>query len=125
MQIGLLGLGKMGRRIADKLLSEGHEVVVWNRSKEVLEEFKIDKATYIVQQKLQIVHAFEQLRDVLLKPRVFWSMLPAGEATQNVMSQLTDIAEGGDIVIDGGNAHFSDTEKLFTDFSAKGIKFLG
>jgi 6-phosphogluconate dehydrogenase len=125
MQVGILGLGKMGKALAEKLMSEGHEVVVWNRSKEALDQYRIERSDYIVKQKLKIIHSFEELRDALWKPRVFWSMLPAGEPTNAIMADIANISEAGDIVVDGGNAHFSDTEKHFADFSAKGVKFLG
>jgi len=125
MQIGILGLGKMGSRLMEKLLREGHDVVVWNRSRDVLDQLKIDKGEYIVKGKLKISYSIESLRDMLLKPRVFWLMVPAGEATENVVNEIVNIAEPGDIVIDGGNAHFKDTQRRFDAFIPKGIKFLG
>jgi 6-phosphogluconate dehydrogenase len=125
MQIGILGLGKMGSRLMEKFLREGHEVVAWNRSKNVLDQLKIDKGDYVVKQKLKIVYGIEGLRDALLKPRVFWLMLPAGEATENIINEIVDIAEPGDIIIDGGNAHFKDTQRHFDTLTTKGIKFLG
>lgn len=125
MQIGILGLGKMGSRLMEKLLKEGHEVVAWNRSRDVLDQLKIDKGEYIVKQKLQISYGIEGLRDSLFKPRVFWLMLPAGEATESVLAEVVNIAEGGDVIIDGGNAHFKDTQRRFDTLTPKGIKFLG
>jgi 6-phosphogluconate dehydrogenase len=126
MQIGLLGLGKMGRNIAEKLMKDGHEVVVWNRSHEVLDQLRTEKSQYIISGKLVITRSFEELRSELNKPRIIWSMLPAGEPTSAVMTQLIDeVLESGDIVIDGGNAHFSDTEKRAQEFAQKGVKFLG
>jgi 6-phosphogluconate dehydrogenase len=125
MQIALLGYGKMGKRLAEKLMNEGHEVVVWNRSKEPLEALRVEKAEFIINGKLKIAHSIEELRDIVRKPRVIWSMLPAGEPTQTIMTEIAAIVEAGDVVIDGGNSHFKDTEKLFADFSAKNVKFLG
>lgn len=125
MQIGILGLGKMGSRLAEKLLREGHEVVAWNRSRDVLDQLKIDKGEHVVKQKLKISYSIERLRESLLKPRVFWLMLPAGEATDSILEEVLNIAEVGDIVIDGGNAHFKDTQRRFDMLTPKGIKFLG
>ncbi len=125
MQIGILGLGKMGSRLMEKFLREGHEVVVWNRSREVLDQLKIEKGDYIVKRKLQISYSIQGLRDLLLKPRVFWLMVPAGEATEDVIDEVVNIAELGDIIIDGGNAHFKDTQRHFDTLTPKGIKFLG
>ncbi len=109
----------------EKFLREGHEVVVWNRSREVLDQLKIEKGDYIVKRKLQISYSIQGLRDLLLKPRVFWLMVPAGEATEDVIDEVVNIAELGDIIIDGGNAHFKDTQRHFDTLTPKGIKFLG
>jgi 6-phosphogluconate dehydrogenase len=126
MQIAILGMGKMGRNIAEKLMIEGHEVVIWNRSREILDKLRVEKASYIVGQKLQIVHMLEELRNTLAKPRVIWLMLPAGEVTQDVLDQLQNgVVDLGDIVIDGGNAFYEDTQKRFKAFEARKIKYLG
>jgi 6-phosphogluconate dehydrogenase len=126
MQIAILGMGKMGRNIAEKLMVEGHEVVIWNRSREILDKLRVEKASYIVGQKLQIVHMLEELRNVLAKPRVVWLMLPAGEVTEDVLEQLQNgVVDSGDIVIDGGNAFYEDTQKRFKAFEARKIKYLG
>lgn len=125
MQIGLLGLGKMGKLIAEKLMSDGHEVAVWNRTKEVLDQYKLEKPEFIVKQKLQIIHSIAELRETVMKPRIIWLMLPAGEATENALKEVAEIVEPGDIVIDGGNANFKDTERRFTDFKNKNVRYLG
>lgn len=125
MQVGLLGLGKMGKIIGDKLMSDGHTVAVWNRTRQTLEDYRVEKAEFVVNQKLQIVHSIEEFQNTLNKPRVFWSMLPAGEATDQALQDIMQIAEAGDVVIDGGNSHFKKTEQWSQQFAAKGIKFLG
>lgn len=126
MKIGFIGLGKMGSRMASKLLREGHDLVVWNRSKEAMEEFKIRNAKVkIANQKLKIAGTIEELIKSLDKARVVWIMVTAGEATQSVLDELPKFLEKGDIIIDGGNSHFKDTERRFKDFKSKGIKFLG
>jgi 6-phosphogluconate dehydrogenase len=125
MQIAVLGLGKMGGRIAEKLLQEGHEVVAWNRSREVLDKFKVGKEDYVDRGKLRIADEIQGLREMLSKPRVFWLMLPAGEATEGMLSQVANIVEPGDIVVDGGNANFKDTQRHYEELSERGLKFLG
>jgi len=116
----------MGRNIAEKLMSEGHQVVVWNRSREVLERMRVENASFIVQEKLRIVHMLDELRDTLEKPRLVWLMLPAGDATDEVLSQLQEgVVDHGDIVIDGGNSFYEDTQKRFEAFEKKEIKYLG
>jgi 6-phosphogluconate dehydrogenase len=126
MKLAVLGLGKMGRNIASKLMQDGQQVVAWNRSKETLEEYRNANSEFIVAQKLEIAHSTESLRDMLQKPRIIWSMLPSGEATENTLHEILDtIVEQGDIVIDGGNSNYKDTERLSKEFEAKGVKFLG
>jgi 6-phosphogluconate dehydrogenase len=128
MIIGILGLGKMGSRIAQKLHEEKHEVFVWNRTKAPAEElelkiknlkFKIDEGTFT------IADTIEDLMKKLKSPRALWLMLPAGEPTQNTLDELSKYLIKGDIVVDGGNAHFKDTEKRFQKFKKRGIDFLG
>lgn len=126
MKVAILGLGKMGKNIALKLMQDGQQVVVWNRSKDVLEEFRNTNSEFIVSQKLEIAYSLEHLRESLQKPRVIWSMLPAGDTTENVLNTLVEsVAEHGDVIIDGGNAYFRDTERRSQQIEARGIKFLG
>lgn len=119
MKIGFIGLGKMGSRMVSKLLQDKHDVVVWNRSSAPVEDlrFKI--------QDLRSSKTIKELVDSLSKPRIVWLMLPAGEATQNILDEISKYVQPGDIVIDGGNAHFKDTEKRYQEFKKNGIKFLG
>jgi 6-phosphogluconate dehydrogenase len=126
MQIAILGMGKMGKNIALKLVKEGHSVVVWNRSREALENIRIENAEAVVTQKLRIVHSIEELHDALVKPRIVWLMVPSGAVTDNVLSDLTDsVVDSGDIVIDGGNSFYKDTEERFQLFTGQGMKYLG
>jgi 6-phosphogluconate dehydrogenase len=127
MQVGILGLGKMGRNLAVKLMQEGHKVVVWNRSRDVLDQMRQEQTAYIVSGQLSLAHTIDELRDSLQKPRIIWAMLPAGDATENAMTQLLDaqVVEQGDVVIDGGNAFYKDTERRSQLFEQKQIKYLG
>ncbi|MGH7246002.1 MAG: phosphogluconate dehydrogenase (NAD(+)-dependent, decarboxylating) [Candidatus Levyibacteriota bacterium] len=119
MKLAILGLGKMGSRIAEKLLRDGHDVVIWNRSEEPVAAIK---GRY---PDVTIAHVIEELKDLLEQPRIIWLMLPAGEATENILSHVQKIVDPKDIVIDGGNAHFSETEKRCNDFEKMGVRFLG
>ena len=126
MQIAILGMGKMGRNLAEKLMIDGHNVVVWNRSHEILEGMRVEKASYIVSGKLQIARQLDELRDSLSKPRIVWSMLPAGDPTEEALALLMQgVVDQGDIVIDGGNSFFEETQRRYEAFESKGIKFLG
>jgi 6-phosphogluconate dehydrogenase len=125
MQIGLLGLGKMGRNITDKLIEGNHSVVVWNRSTGILDQLRAEKSQAIIKGNLVLTHTIDELKNTLRAPRIVWTMLPAGDPTTNVMNQLKELLEKGDIFIDGGNAHFTDSERRAGEFSQKEIKFLG
>ncbi len=125
MKIGFLGLGKMGKRIVVKLLEGGHEVVVWNRSKEVVGDFLREQDRFVLTGKLADAHDVSDFQHLLSSPRIFWSMLPAGEATESALSQIDELTEERDIVIDGGNSFYKDTQKWYEHFSQKSVGFLG
>ena len=128
MKLGFIGLGKMGSRMVLKLLKEGHEVVVWNRSEAPIQDFqfKIQNAKFkIASQNLKVANSIEKMVTELEKPRVIWSMLPSGDATQQMLDHLALFVSPGDIVINGANEHFSDTEKQYKKFAEKGMRFLG
>jgi len=112
MRIGIIGLGKMGSRIAQKLSAEGHEVFAWNRT---LKEIP----------GIQSTKNIEELVSKLSSPRVLWLMLPAGETTQNMLGEIQKLLQKDDIIIDGGNAHFEDSEKRYQHFKGLGMEFLG
>lgn len=109
MKLGFIGLGKMGARMVQKLIEEGHDVVAWNRS----------------DHELKNVENVEELVKSLEAPRVIWSMLPAGPATQEMLNKISKLVSKGDIVIDGGNSNFKDTQGRYEEFTNKGIRFLG
>ena len=125
MKIGFIGLGRMGTRMVEKLLLEGHQVVVWNRSKDVLEQFQTLMAEQKQDTDLAVAFSVSSLVEGLVSPRVIWSMLPAGEATDSILQEVSEFVKEGDIVIDGGNAHFVDTDRRYESFKAKGVRFLG
>jgi 6-phosphogluconate dehydrogenase len=112
MKVAVLGLGRMGSRIAQKLHDENHQVLAWNRTPKRISG-------------IQSAKTIQELVSKLPKPRVLWLMLPAGEPTQTVIDELSKYLQKGDIVVDGGNAHFKDSEKRFQEFKKSGIEFLG
>src|SRR3990167_3069116 len=121
MQLGFVGLGKMGSRMVTKLVSEDHEVIVWNRSSGKVDELKLE----VKSEKLEVGETIKGLVSFLKKQRIIWSMLPAGGITQEIMDEVEKYVETGDIVIDGGNAHYTDTQKRYEHFKSKNIRFLG
>lgn len=124
MQIALLGLENMGGTLLDKFLKEGHEVVGWNHSKEVYEKLKVSKSEFLLTQKLKLAFSIEGLREKVMTPRVFWIMQPAGDMTNDIIAEAVNISEHGDIIVDGGNSNFKDTQKHFDELTQKGIKFM-
>jgi 6-phosphogluconate dehydrogenase len=122
MNIGVIGLGKMGSRIAEKLVREGHTVNAWNRSPEPRKQLqtKFPKA-----KNLTTTETIEELVNNLKKPRVIWVMLPAGDATDEILNEVATYLEKNDIVIDAANSKYTDTEKHAKMFESHGIRFLG
>lgn len=120
MKIGFIGLGKMGGRMAGKLLNDGFEVHVWNRSSAPVQELQIKN------NKLNLISAktIEELVRQLEKPRIVWVMVPH-VAVEEVLSEVQKFVEPGDIVIDGGNSFYKDTDRRFEEFEKAGIGFLG
>lgn len=119
MKIGFVGLGKMGSRMVEKLLADNHEVIVWNRSPEPVEELKRVHPT------LTSANTIEELAKELGAPKIFWLMLPAGEATESILSEIEKLVVDGDIIIDGGNAFYKDTQRRFEQFAKKNVRYLG
>lgn len=100
MQLGLMGLGRMGANIARRLIRHGHEVVVFNRSPEKVRQLEAEGA-----KGATVLDDFVQL---LVPPRIVWVMLPAGDVTENMVMALADKLEPGDMIIDGGNSYYKD-----------------
>lgn len=116
----------MGSRMANKLLKEGHELVVWNRSQEPIKELKSQNSK--VKTTAQNLKAAETIKDLIKSleaPRVIWSMVPSGEATQDVLDEVSKYVVKNDIVIDGGNSNFKDTQRRYEQFENKQVRFLG
>jgi 6-phosphogluconate dehydrogenase len=130
MQLGFIGLGKMGSRMANKLLFAGHDLVVWNRSEAPINRLKFEirnskSETNSNDQKLKIAKTIKELMESLDKPRVVWVMVTAGSAVQTTLDELEKFVQRGDIIIDGGNSHFKDTQRIFKEFKNNGIRYLG
>ena len=110
MEIGLSGLGKMGYNLALNLSDHGHTVIGTDVGDVTSEAFTI-------------VSSIEDVIVQLSTPRVIWSMVPAGEVTEQVLAELYDRLEPGDIVIDGGNSNYKLSVARAEQFAGKDIKF--
>ncbi|MFW6174854.1 MAG: phosphogluconate dehydrogenase (NAD(+)-dependent, decarboxylating) [Chloroflexota bacterium] len=116
MQIGMIGLGRMGGNMAKRLLRAGHQVVAYDRNeaaaREVMEEGGASAASV------------QDLAGQLRKPRAAWLMLPAGEITESTFRELLSLFEAGDSIVDGGNANYKDSIRRAETAKESGIHFL-
>ena len=116
MQMAMIGLGRMGGNMVQRLLKGGHEIVVWNRSKAPVAE--------AVQAGAIAAETIPELVSRLLHPRAAWVMLPAGDVTENMILQLMDLLSPGDTIIDGGNSNYRETIRRSKMVTAKGLNYV-
>ena len=107
MDLGMVGLGRMGHNMAERLRAGGHRVVGYDLSPENRD-----------------VDTLEALRDALPAPRAVWVMVPAGAPTQATVAQLAEVLEAGDVVIDGGNSRFTQDRPNAELLAEKGIDYV-
>jgi len=117
MKIALLGLGRMGGNMARRLCRAGIEVVGYNRSGAVTRQ--IAKEDGLIPAE-SVAQALEQLPS----PKVIWVMLPSGQITEDYILQLSKTLDSGDILIDGGNANYKDSQRRGAMLAEKGIQFV-
>ena len=120
--IGLIGLAVMGENLALNMAGKGFTVAVYNRTTE-----KIDRLLQGRGQGLPVVGAYslEELSASLKRPRKIMLMVKAGQPVDNILQQLVDVLEPGDIVIDGGNSYYRDTIRRVEFANKRGIHFVG
>lgn len=118
MELAIIGLGRMGANIARRLARAGHRVVVYNRT--------TARATELAQDEPGVVAAesLDELPRLLSAPRVAWVMVPAGDATEDMVSQLLGLLEQGDTIIDGGNSNYQDTIRRGKKVAAAGLEYV-
>ncbi|MCX8047495.1 MAG: NADP-dependent phosphogluconate dehydrogenase [Anoxybacillus gonensis] len=120
-QIGVIGLAVMGKNLALNIESRGYSVAVYNRSREKTDEFlKEAEGKNIVG-----TYSIEEFVNALEKPRKILLMVKAGAATDATIEQLKPYLEKGDIVIDGGNTYFKDSQRRNKELAELGIHFIG
>lgn len=116
MKIGYIGLGKMGGNMVQRLLGDGHEIVVYDFSKDAIDKAVGKGATGAADIK--------DLAGKLPDRKIVWLMVPSGEPVDQNIDLLSDILNEGDIIIDGGNSNWHDTQKRAAALSDKGISFI-
>ncbi len=120
--IALIGLAVMGQNLVMNMNDHGFTVSVYNRTGSVTDEFL---ATSAKGSKVQGYHSLPELVASLKKPRRVFILVKAGAAVDAVIDQLVPLLEPGDIVIDGGNSHFPDSQRRYDALKQKGLRFIG
>ena len=113
MQVGMVGLGRMGGNMAERLSRAAHQVVAFDRDPSARQASEAKGSTAAA--------SLEELVGKLDAPRAVWIMVPAGAPTEATLADLSGLLGAGDIVIDGGNANYKDTMRRGQELAAKGI----
>ena len=116
MQIGVVGLGRMGANISRRLMRAGHSCVVWDANAATVQGLGKEGA--------QGVGSLADVVAALSKPRAVWVMLPAGKITEQTIEQLGSLLAAGDIIIDGGNTIYKDDVRRAKALKPKGISYV-
>ncbi len=116
MQLGMIGLGRMGGNIAKRLMQHGHETVVFDRNGEAVQA--------LITEGARGADGLESLVAALGKPRVVWVMLPAGEPTEETVTALAALLEPDDVIIDGGHSFYKDDIRRSRKLAESGIHYV-
>jgi 6-phosphogluconate dehydrogenase len=113
MQVGMVGLGRMGANMAARLVRGGHDVVAYD-----LDAAAVAAAA---EQGAQPATSLADLAQRLAPPRVMWVMVPAGDPTEQTLRALADVMEGSDTLVDGGNSNYRDTQRRASMLAQRGL----
>ncbi len=116
MQLGLIGLGKMGGNMSQRLLQAGHEVIVYDNNPAAV--------VASVEHGAVGAQSLIDLAEKMAGPRAVWVMVPAGDITENTIRELAEVLSAGDIIIDGGNSNYKDSIRRAEVLKAYGIGFV-
>jgi 6-phosphogluconate dehydrogenase len=116
MQVGMIGLGRMGSGMTVRLLQGGHQVAVYDRS--------ADAITAVTGKGAGGSSSLEDLGQKLKPPRVFWLMIPAGSPVDDTIQRLSGVLSPGDVIIDGGNSNYKDSIRRAEELRSQQIEFL-
>jgi 6-phosphogluconate dehydrogenase len=122
MQLGFIGLGRMGGNMVRRLVRDGHGIVAWNRT--------VEKAVELAQEEhgaghdLVAASSVAELVEQLEQPRRVWIMVPAGDATEAQIAELLEHLEPGDTIIDGGNTNFHDDVRRHAECAKHGVQYV-
>ena len=116
MRIGLIGLGRMGGNIVRRAMRGGHECVAYDRDPEAVAKLVGDGAVGAA--------GLQDLVGKLPQPRVVWLMLPAGEITEQTVTDIAKYLQPGDYLIDGGNGYYKDDIRRYKALKALGVNYI-
>ena len=116
MKAGIVGLGKMGFNMAEHLLECRHDLVVYDLAREAVAALAAKGAV--------AAGSLQELAGRLNSPRLIWLMVPAGAPVDSTLEQLIPLLGQGDIIVDGGNSHYKDSERRADRLREEGITFL-
>src|SRR5438067_4578351 len=116
MQIGMIGLGRMGANMARRLTKGGHQCVVFDRNAETVDSLAKEGPTG--------AHSLEEVVEKLSAPRAVWVMLPSGAPTEETVMALSKLLAAGDAIIDGGNSFYKDDVRRSTMLKPACIHYL-
>ncbi|MEP6910993.1 MAG: NAD(P)-binding domain-containing protein, partial [Actinomycetota bacterium] len=105
MKLGMVGLGRMGGGMTERLRGDGHEVMTYDPSEE------------------STASSLEELASQLEAPRFVWLMIPAGDPTESAFQELLGMLESGDSIVDGGNSNFRDSQRRNKEAEGHGVNF--
>src|SRR5437764_8620539 len=120
--LGIIGLAVMGENLVLNMELKVFSVAVFNRTAEVTDKFAYGRAK---EKNIRPTHAIEELLGALKKPRKVMIMIKAGKPVDQVIGELMPFLEKGDVVIDGGNSLFTDTQRRCKDLEGRGIHYVG
>ena len=113
MRIGMIGLGKMGANMTERLLKGGHEVVAYDLHEDALQKAAAKGA--------ETATSLEDLAGKLTPPRAAWVMVPAGAATDKTVAELAGLFSKGDVIVDGGNSNYKEWIALSDKLAKSGV----
>jgi 6-phosphogluconate dehydrogenase len=116
MELGMIGMGRMGSNMARRLLKGGHSIIAWDPVKEAVDAIAANGAT----RTLSIADLIGKLKS----PRAIWLMVPSGEPTETTINDVAEHLSKGDLIIDGGNSNYKDSMRRAKALAEKGIGFL-
>lgn len=116
MQLGLIGVGRMGGNMSRRLARGGHSLVAWDRN--------VDAVRALAADGIGAASSIEDLVAMLTPPRAVWVMVPAGEATEQTISALAERLTSNDVIIDGGNSYYKDDARRARMLEARGIHYV-